>query len=222
MEYPVEQLVREAKVAIDENVSSEPLASLGDLDTLTLDEIIRSKIEDAARLVINEAHHSLLTGGKSLADRPITWMTRPVGAGYIVLPSDFWRLVVFQMSDWHRGITEPISEESPDYVLQGSSFAGIRGNNERPVVAVTHAGDGERRLEFYSCDNIYQSILRALYIPRPAIISGKVELCEPLYRPTVYRIASLTALSLSDANTAQAAMATCHSLLGYGMNDNNV
>ena len=42
MDYPVEQLVREAKVAIDENVSSEPLASLGDLDTLTLDEILLS------------------------------------------------------------------------------------------------------------------------------------------------------------------------------------
>lgn len=214
-------LIEQVKVAIDENVSSEALTELGDLDTLTLDEIIESKVEDAARLVVMEAPNELLDGGKSLADLPVTWLSRPAGAGYIVLPKDFLRLVVFQMSDWRRGVTAPVSEYEAQYLLQGSDFSGIRGNNERPVVAVTHGGGGELHLEFYSCDNIYQSIVRGLYVPRPVVTSDKrIELCERLVRPTVYRIASLTALALVNGDVAQATLATCHTLLGLDNNPN--
>ena len=51
MDYSVDTLIREVKVAIDENTDSGALTSLGDVDTLMLDDIIKSKVADAARLV---------------------------------------------------------------------------------------------------------------------------------------------------------------------------
>ena len=57
--YKVDELIKEIKVALDENVSSEALISLGDTDTLTLEEIRKSKIEPAARVIETNAPYYL-------------------------------------------------------------------------------------------------------------------------------------------------------------------
>ena len=66
--YKVDELVKEIKVALDENVTSEALIELGDTDTLSLDEIIRSKIEPAAKTIEANAPYYLLDGGIGFAD----------------------------------------------------------------------------------------------------------------------------------------------------------
>ena len=52
MIYKVDDIVRDVRIAMDENAVNEQLAGIGDVDTLTLDEIIKSKVTDA----VDEVH----------------------------------------------------------------------------------------------------------------------------------------------------------------------
>lgn len=217
--YSVDILVKDAKVAIDENVDSTPLAELGDTDTLKLDDIIKSKVEDAARLVTERAAHWLLDEGDAL-EGDITWEGQQPGkgAGFIDLPQDFLRLVTFQMTDWLRPVTDVITEDSPLYALQSSRYGGVRGNVQKPVVAITHSGNGPSgmRLEFYSCTGGLGAVVkRARYIKVPTIGNDdKIRISEKLYRAVVYRIASLTALEVGAGDLAAAMLKTSMDLSG--------
>lgn len=53
MRYEVSELKREIRIALDQNMTSSQLLATGDIDTLSLEEIIESKIVDAARIVEN-------------------------------------------------------------------------------------------------------------------------------------------------------------------------
>jgi len=212
MEYNVSDLKREVRVAIDQNMSSVALSTLGDVDTLSLEEIIESKIVDAARVIENNAPAYLLDSGKAFGES-IGWDSQPgYGAGYIHLPDDFMRLVCFQMSDWDYAVTLAITEDSPQYQMQRSRFAGVRGNPQKPVVAITSQPIG-LVLEFFSCysgEDAY--IKKARYIPIPKIKGGKIDLCEKLRRAVVYYAAYLTALSLGNGDAAAAMLATAREL----------
>lgn len=212
MEYNVSDIVQEAKVALDENVSSAALAGLGDVDTLKLEEIIESKVVDAAMVIEQNAPAYMLDSGKAFGES-IGWDGQPgYGAGYIHLPDDFMRLVCFQMSDWDYAVTVAITEDSPQYQMQRSRFAGVRGNPQKPVVAITSQPIG-LVLEFFSCysgENAF--IKKARYIPIPRIKNGKIDLCEKLRRAVVYYTAYLAALSLGNGDAAAAMLATAKEL----------
>ena len=51
MVYKIEVVERDVRIAIDENKTSEQLISDEDIDTLSLNDIIRSKIVEAVRRV---------------------------------------------------------------------------------------------------------------------------------------------------------------------------
>ena len=51
MLYSVSELKKDIRIVLDQNMTSEQLFESGDIDTLSLEEIIESKIVDAARLV---------------------------------------------------------------------------------------------------------------------------------------------------------------------------
>ena len=212
MEYNVSDIVLEAKVALDENVDSTSMEGLPDEDTLKLNEIIESKIVDAAMVIELNAPAYMLDSGKAFGES-IGWDGQPgYGAGYIHLPDDFMRLVCFQMSDWDYALTMAITEDSPQYQMQRSRFAGVRGNPQKPVVAITSQPIG-LVLEFYSCysgDDAY--IKKARYIPIPRIKNGKIDLCEKLRRAVVYYTAYLAALSLGNGDAAAAMLATAKEL----------
>jgi hypothetical protein len=212
MEYNVSDIVQEAKVALDENVSSAALAELGDVDTLKLEEIIESKVVDAAMVIEQNAPAYMLDSGKAFGES-IGWDGQPgYGAGYIHLPDDFMRLVCYQMSDWDYAVTVAITEDSPQYQMQRSRFAGVRGNPQKPVVAITSQPIG-LVLEFFSCysgENAF--IKKARYIPIPRIKNGKIDLCEKLKRAVVYYTAYLAALSLGNGDAAAAMLATAREL----------
>ena len=213
--YSVEELIKEAKVAIDENISSQPLASLGDLDTLTLDEILLSKVEDAARLVEESAAHHLLDAGKPFATS-VTWENDVAGygAGRTLLPTDFMRLISFRMSDWYRPVTEAITEEHPLYDQQSSRYLGVRGNPERPVVAIVH-GESGQVLEFYSCQaGPGVRVSAARYLPIPTIKDGEIELCPKLQRAVVYRLASMACAIVGHSDLAAILLGTSNELAG--------
>lgn len=215
MDYSVEDIIEQAKVAIDENVSSTQLAALGDIDTLTLDEIIRSKVADAARLVESEAAHHLLDNGKAFGSSVVWESQEGYGAGKVNLPNDFLRLVTFRMSDWYRAVTEPITEDSPLYAMQSSRYAGVRGNPQRPVVAIVH-GVASQVLEFFACQaGPGVEVAKARYIPIPSIDdTDHIELCPKLVRAVVYRAASMTASAIGNNDLATILLATSNELAG--------
>ena len=212
-EYSVEELVKEVRVALDENATSEQLSGFGDSETLTLDAIIESKIEGAAKVTELNAPFHLLDGGEGfcdsenpIADNSVAWASGEVGIGYGVakLPDDFLRLVSFKMSDWDYAVTTAITESDPRYAMQHSRYGGIKGNPQRPVVAVVQRPSG-LCLQFFTCRGGAEVTVEiAQYIPIPRIADGKISVCEKLKPAIVYYAAYQTALTLGSSELAAA------------------
>ena len=60
MIYQLDKIMRDVRICIDQNMESEALVESGDIDTLALDEIIKSKILEAIQRVHVEAPNYLL------------------------------------------------------------------------------------------------------------------------------------------------------------------
>lgn len=203
MVYKVDELKQEIKIALDQNKTSALLLEAGDIDTLSLDEVVESKIVDAVRIIETQAPVYLLDHGKPFGES-IGWKGQAgYGAGYVLLPDDFMRLVSFQMSDWSRQVSVAITEDDPLYAQQQSRYPGVRGCPQKPVVAITNQPVGHY-LEFYSCTGGESvSVKRAQYIPMPRIENGRIEICEKLKSAVVAYAAYLAAQSLQEAEWAE-------------------
>ena len=202
MQYSINDLKAEVRVALDLNINSTPLSTLEDLDTLTNDEIIEAMLPRAARMVIEAAPHHLLDRGEPFAE-VVKWNTAiGQGMGWIQLPDDFLRLVTFQMSDWAYPVVQPILEDDPLYIQQKSKY-GIKGNTERPVVAIVHQPIG-LVLEFYSCNSAENDIQvkRARYIPIPRVVEGIISFPEKLKEAVVMQTCYLVSQTLADDGAA--------------------
>jgi hypothetical protein len=203
MIYKVADLVREVRIAIDKNNSSAPLAALiDDVDTLSIDALIESKIEDAARAVTVNAPRHLLDSGKGFSTAVAWSSSKTKHWGFTQLPEDFLRLVTFQMSDWSYPVVEAITETDPIYKQQNSRFAGIGGNPQRPVVAIVQHPIG-LILEFYSCTSNDVAVKLARYIPVPRIENERIGISEKLVDSVVYYCAYLVLTSLSEVEQAK-------------------
>lgn len=213
MEYKVADIIREVRIALDQNMTSAPLLELGDVDTLSLEEIIRSKVVDAVRTVEMEAPLYRLGPGLPFGES-IAWDTQEgIGSGYVLLPPDFLRLIAFQMTDWNQVVTNAITPADPRYNMQKSRFAGIRGNPERPVVALVNKPVG-MALEFYSCAaGKGTGIAIASYQPQPRIIEEKIQIPHQLKDAAVYHAAYLTAASTKDAEQTEKLLDIRNSLM---------
>lgn len=213
MKYRISDLKREIRIALDQNMSSVPLSELGDADTLSLEEIIGSKIVDAARIVLLNAPLHVLGGGIPFGES-INWdSAEGHGSGSVLLPDDFLRLVIFQMSDWIRPVSEAITPADAQYALQHSRYPGIRGCPQKPVVAIVNTGVG-MTLEFYSCSaGKGVSIKQASYIPAPRIIDNHIVLSHKVKDAVVYYAAYMVALTTQQGEQAQQLLAVSNSLL---------
>lgn len=187
---------------LDRNMESAQLISDGDVDTLAQDDIIRSSIPRAARNVEMIAPVNFLEQGHDIGGG-LYW-NADGKTGWVLLPDDFMRLIVFEMSDWERAVYEPITPDSPLYAQQKSRWGGIRGNTEKPVCALCTRPEG-RVLEFYSCKSDEAYMTRGTYIPYPKEDAhGGIDLSPRCYDAVVYEAASLVAATLGD--TTQAAV----------------
>lgn len=190
-----EKMARDVRVAVDMNHDSRPLLVEGDIDTLSFNDIIYAKLTDAVRMVEMEAPLHLLEQGHQFGDA-VTWGED--GKGWILLPNDFMRLVVFKMSDWHYAVSEAISDDDPIYVRQFSKWKGICGNPERPVVALVNRAEGNV-LEFFSCRDDTATVDQAVYIPLPRIDpDGGIDVSEKCYKAAVYRAGALALSSIGN------------------------
>lgn len=193
MVYQVARIVRDVRIAMDENTTSDGLISEEDIDTLALEEIVRSKIEEAACSVLVVAPVHLIDGGLPLGDA-VHW--RDQGCGWILLPDNFMRLLIFRMSDWERPVYNAITEMDPVYKQQFSRYKGLRGNPQKPVVAVTRRAEG-LALELFSCKDKNATIEQGMYLPYPRIDKDEgINIPERCYRSVIYETASLALATL--------------------------
>lgn len=201
MIFQISDIARDVRVAIDENDSSAALVGENDIDTLSLNDIVRSKICEAVRRVETAAPVHLLEEGHNL-DCSIFWADK--GSGMVLLPYDFMRLIMFKMSDWERAVYEAITVADPQYQLQRSRYKGIRGNPQKPVCAIANHPVG-KVLEFYSSVSNSALIEQASYLPYPSIDEdGGIDICERCYEAVVYMTASLVLATYGETEKAKA------------------
>lgn len=195
MIFQIDKIMQDVRICIDQNMESDALIESGDIDTLALDEIIKSKILEAIQRVHMDAPNYLLEGGHNFGDA-VYW--RELESGWVLLPPDFMRLVVFEMDDWEQAVYQAISTDDPEYEKQRSRFKGIRGTAQHPVCAIAIRPEG-RVLEFYSCKSKNAQVSRAMYIPYPKIDEDNgVDICERCYNAVVYTAAGLTLLTCGE------------------------
>ncbi len=189
--------MQDVRICIDQNMMSDALLESGDIDTLSLDEIIKSKILEAVQRVHMSAPNYLLESGHNFGDA-VYW--RELESGWVLLPPDFMRLVVFEMDDWEQAVYQAISTDDEEYEKQRSRFKGIRGTSQRPVCAIAIRPEG-RVLEFYSCKSTDAKVSRAIYIPYPKVDEdGGVDISERCYDAVVYTAAGLTLVTCGEVD----------------------
>jgi len=241
MIFNVDRIMRDVRVTLDQDRTSTALFADGDVDSLKLDDIIRSKMLEGVQRVHLVAPYHLLEQGHNITDDvedvddndwdndteeivaygpSIHWADQE--SGWIVLPDDFMRLVVFEMSDWERPVYEAITPADPQYAKCRSRVKAICGTAQRPVVAIGVRPEG-RVLEFYSCKNEQAVVSRGVYIPYPAItttietdgdeVEG-VDISERCYDAVVYTIAALVLTAISEPDKATLYNDKAKTLLG--------
>lgn len=189
--------MQDVRICLDQNMMSDALLESGDIDTLSLDEIIKSKILEAVQRVHMSAPNYLLESGHNFGDA-VYW--RELESGWVLLPPDFMRLVVFEMDDWERAVYQAISTDDEEYEKQRSRVKGIRGTSQRPVCAIAIRPEG-RVLEFYSCKSTDAKVSRAIYIPYPKVDEdGGVDISERCYDAVVYTAAGLTLVTCGEVD----------------------
>jgi hypothetical protein len=210
MVYKIETVEQDVRIAIDENKTSEQLISDEDIDTLSLNEIIRSKIEEAVRRVETAAPSFLLEEGHTFGDS-VCWEGN--GSGWTLLPDDFMRLIAFRMSDWERTCYNAISVDDPLYDLQSSRYKGVRGNVQKPVCAVVNRAEG-KALEFFSSKSEDAYVKRASYLPYPEIDEDDgIDISERCYTAVVYTTAALVLTAYGANDRAEQFNALAKSIL---------
>lgn len=197
--YLLEDIVRDTRLILDLNLSSEILTEIGDVDTLSTDEVIRSKVVDAVKRVHCEAPAHLLDGGHNFGDA-VYWKDNV--CGWVLLPEDFMRFVVFEMDDWACPVFVALDTDHPLYVRQSSRFHGLRGNPQRPLCFISVRPEG-RVLEFYSCKSQSALVSRGVYLPYPGIdANGGIEICMRCYDAVVYTTAALASTAFGDVQNS--------------------
>lgn len=200
MIYKLTEIARDVRIAIDQNSMSDQLIINNDINTLSLEELVRSKIVEAVHRVETIAPVNRLDVGVDFSDAGVYWDN--LESGRLILPDDFMRLIAFRMSDWERTVYMAISVDDPLYEKQSSRFKGIRGNTQRPICAIVNGAEG-KLLEFYSCNSTDAYIARANYIPYPTVdLDGGIEICERCYEAVVYTVAALVLITVGETEKA--------------------
>lgn len=210
-EYYVSDLAKEIKIVLDRNTDSSALIATDDLDTLTQEEIMESKIVDAARLIEEQAPVDMLDGGEKLTGE---LSYRKYGNVYVFELSlknlSFMRLITIKMGQWERP-GKIITEEDAEYQWQSSRWSGIHGNPQKPIAAIVQGEDG-LCLELYSCTSPTATIEKGTYLKIPSVSSGKISLCPKLKDAIVYMAAYLTCITLGDQQTANGLLQVAYEL----------
>ncbi len=158
------------RICLDENMSSAALSALGDIDTLKLDEIIDSKVEDAALQVVMAAPISKLGDlSESLNETPSIAESKPY-IGVMTLPINFARLLRFKMRGWRHAVFESLLPASPLYEEANNGYNTF-GTKDRPAVFIVPSTTNGKdlQLEFFCASSTDDVPDGCLYVARPKI-----------------------------------------------------
>lgn len=197
MNVEIEELVKEVRIALDENVEWNGVL-LDDSASLTLDEIIRQKIVHATRMLIDETPAADIGNGRDFREAPVVWHGK---AGRILLPDDFLRLIAFRMSDWAMAVRDMGRDDTEEYVMQSSPVPGIGADAQHPAVFRTRI-QGDDILEFFGSVPSAE-VIEAEYMPEPYAVDGIIDIPEKLKTDIIYRAAGLTAMAVKDDTLSQ-------------------
>lgn len=207
---------KQVRICLDQNMSSEALLSAGedDIDTLSLEEIIDSKVEDAALSVVKSApfdklHDIVMAEEPADGDMGISKDTRHVVS--VKLPEGFARLVRFKMASWPYAVFSATAPTASLYNKAHSEF-NVYGTKERPVVFLVPTNKG-LFLEAFCASSEEDKLEDCLYVKTPKVEGGSIVLGEQLVRPTIYYAAYLTALAIKDDSAAEKLLAIATSLI---------
>lgn len=202
------QLMQDIRIVLDQNRNSGVLSNLGDVDTLSIDDIIESKIIDAADAVIRSAPANLLydisvaaTSGHTITNSVVT----------LPLDTDFLRLIRFKMSGWQYPVHDALPYTEPEYVQCHSPY-GVCGTKDRPMVFVVPYGEGTQRLEAFRAGSPSDT-MDCLYVKCSKFNNDNITLGKHLVRPTIYYAAYLVAITLGAGEAAEKLLATCKEML---------
>lgn len=196
-------IVRAVRVVLDQNKDSAPLAAVGDIDTLSIDEIIEESIPGAIRAVLLTAPDTFFDGGISATSEALKMKKHAVANnvyGYVSveLPADFIRLLSMKMSDWDFAVSYAFPRGDAAYAIQHSRVTSLHGNAQRPVAVVTPDG---KHIEAFSSKEDAR-LDEFVYVGMPSVVeegSDKaVEIGGKMYPSVVYYCASLVCATLGD------------------------
>lgn len=196
----VSELVGEVRVALDENKTESSYLSTV-TDNMELDEIIKSKLLDAVRSVLENCPVWMLDG----ETMSTSVESNADGTGSISLPNDFLRLVALQMNGWDAPVffVEPSGTQKA--LMQKNKW--LRGNPNRPVLVFSKGSSGARVIEYYSVGGDSAAVKLAVYVKIPSIVtsSNKEYLNFPqiLRQPIVSYCAGLVSVVRGNAEQAK-------------------
>lgn len=200
MIFRLEKILRDVRVALDMNDQPDALLPESDTDTLTLEQLIASKVTEAVRRVHMAAPTRLLEYGHNFGEEI---QQHAATGGWILLPDDFMRLVSFRMSDWTRALDEAAEAGSVSYKRQRSEYGGIRGSATKPACSLTMRPEG-LALEYHGCRSVEAYVAEGVYMPLPTIdADGGVDISRECYRAVVYMTAALVQTSFGDGEKAK-------------------
>lgn len=121
--------------------------------------------------------------------------------GYIVLPTDFLKLVSFKMAEWSRSVTEAITEHHPLYKRQ--SYPALRGSYRKPVAVFRTLYGVGKVLDYYSVPEGLHTVDHATYLA--SVVAE--ELDEILIDPLSWMTAALILDTVGENEIAKSAHA---------------
>lgn len=202
MDISVSNLVSKVKICIDE-IALNDAEFVSGQDNTEMTTIIRSKIAEAVRYILNNADWGLLEPDtvidSSISGSGIT--TDDELVGHVPLPDNYIRLCYAKYDSWKYYPNEVILWNDSEYAKLSDAYAG--GTWQRPKVGLIIDTTG-KNLELYkaktSTDRCTVGIVTVPDIDDESSESTEITIPEKLLAPVIYYIAGLTLLTYKDSH----------------------
>lgn len=211
MKKTFQEIADEVRMIIDENEDNSALIDETDEVASDTDKITKEMIMQSVDMVHQMAPLWKTTDIQTKTSVSLT-KYRKGKAGDV--PTDFLRFVFADAEDWSHKVYDPTMEGSAEYQMQSSEFAGIRGSEERPVVAIVPGHNG-LNMEVYSTGNDEATLA---YIRKAKAEADGVTIAEMCYKAVLNMVAKYYMVSVGEPERAGHYNAVVNELLGVTTN----
>lgn len=205
--FSIDEIIDAVRVKLDEIGLNESEMMDAEEDNKNLDEVIKSCISEAYRMVSLLADVSMIEG-KDGSGSSLTIGSDLVGR--VTLPSDFIRLVGIRLSSWNSAKSSAVPEDSSEYRMQSNKW--VCGSPSRPVVALAHNGPS-RVLELYKASSSNDTLKSFTYVASISKDASSVGISDQLSDAFIYFVAGLTMVTFRE-DVADKLFAVGRNLLG--------